>query len=345
MGRQVAHVSVDGAPAGDWPGLAATPDQEWADQAITLPANPSGLPHRLLVGRPVRDALGGADPLAEIRGKLEQGADDGSERDGQLRDQRWKREPGRLATGESSHEFNQPLDGGELAAQDVRLTETALVMDEQDPVDQVVHVHEVEAGLGEDLHRHPARTHLVDEDAELGGVARSVHPAGLGDEDGRPLVHPRFRLLVSEVLRLLVVGEELDGLPVIGLVQHLAVGVPEHAVRRDVNDAPHPGIDGGIEHPLGSFDVRVVHGGVFGGPDADPVHGAEVESGVASRHAAADDGSGPQIALHEFASELAELACLVRGTDQRDDVIPARPKPFGETASDEPCPAGDKRLH
>ena len=115
------------------------------------------------------------------------------------------------------------------------------------------------------------------------------------------LDHP-LRDPVRLELRLLVVGGELRAGVLVGLVDHLAVGVAEDAAGGDVDDPRSLRLEGRLEDAFGPGDVRLVHRRVLGGRDPDLVHRGGVDRRVAALEAGADRCAVAEVAGDELTS-------------------------------------------
>jgi hypothetical protein len=233
-----------------------------------------------------------------------------------------------------------------LASEHVRLSDPAMIENEHEALDHVVHMHGGEPDLTQ---RHVPQLSSLGEAqllAELRLVARPVHRPRLSDDNRRPAFNPFDRHLVSGVLRLVVHRDEaVIERPLVGLVDDAALGVPEDVDGRDVDDSPHPGRSGSVEHTLRPADVHVPHPQCLGRRDPDPVLRGQVNRRVAALETSTDRLFVRKVALDELAAELPERSGPGRRAHERHDHVPTLPKRRCEAAADKAGAPGQKDPH
>ncbi len=248
----------------------------------------------------------------------------------------------RLAAGEAGDLAQEFTQGRVLAAQDVALADAPLGVGQQVACGDIVHVHEIEAG--------------VDEGGDASGGGLDDHLAGGGgphvagangrggvDDDGgqaalghQPLDHP-----LGGDLALLVGA---DGLAVVqggGLVDDgVGVAGAQGGDRGGIDNPPHARGQGGLHHGAGPGDVGADDLGGVRRPQA--VVGGDVKQVVDALHGPGQGVGIGQVAQGDFAARALEIAFGAGRTGEDAQGQAAAAQRAQHRAAHEPGRAGDQ---
>ena len=174
---------------------------------------------------------------------------------------------------------------------------------------------------------------LPQRDSHLARVPGAVRDPGLYDDEGEPLLHPRFRdLVVRDPLRAVVLAQP-GAIVAVRLVDELPLRVPEDRQSARVHALPDPEFLHEVEDVAGALDVAPHRRGLVFLPD--PVPCREVEHAVGSCHRGSHGFLLGDVSFVDSHANPGEVPRLGGIPSDRMHFVARLPEPPGEPSADE----------